>query len=105
MIFVGKHIIILAVVLAILGVLFALSTKGQEVEDIVLLKPPPEGYEYAKPEPINIAGETYWIANILNPVKPSPWQRVKDNVEWIAGILGSLAAGLGALKWLHGKKA
>jgi len=64
-------------------------------QDIVLLDPPPDGYRYAKPEPINVGGRSMWIANILEVVRPSIWERAKDNISWLlggGGILGSIAS-------------
>ena len=65
-------------------------------DEIIILDPPPDGYKYV-PEEVNIGGEVYWIANILVKIKPTIWNRAKEEISWVIGIGGTILAGLGGL--------
>lgn len=79
----------LIIILFIITVLWA--------SDIVLLDPPPDGYEYGKPEPVNVGGQAYWIGNRLVEIKPTFWHSLKAETVWIVGIAGTVLGVLGGL--------
>lgn len=66
-------------------------------EEIILLDPPPAGYEYEKPEPVNVGGEIYWIANRIIKIEPTFWMKTKEEINWVIGIGCTGVAALGGL--------
>lgn len=84
------------VVLIVVGVLVivAVAWSGDE---IILLDPPPAGYEYDKPVPVNVGGEIYWIANRIIEIEPTVWDRTKEEINWVIGIGCTGVAALGGL--------